>query len=127
MIKIYEDIKEFIKDESISNLEYKLSKNCYIVKIYNANCELIAEKGNDSELFVHGDISLIPELVHNMISLGLTFESYLMKKELSIAFDEAYTKILGGYFINVSCPIDKYVAMKYIAGNFDYSVYSRFL
>lgn len=122
MIKIYEDIKEFIKDESINNLEYKLSKNCYVVKIYDDNFELIAEKGNNSELFVHGDISLVPELVHNMISLGLTFESYLMNKELSIVFNEVYTKILGGVFIDITCPIDKYVSMKYIAGNLDYCI-----
>ena len=67
MIKIYEDIKDFV-DINIP-FEYKFSKNCYVIKIYNESCELIAEKGIDSELFVHGSVLLIPELVHNMISL----------------------------------------------------------
>ncbi len=115
MLKIYEDIKEFV-DINLES-EYKFSKDCYLLKVYDESCELFAEKGLDSELFIHGEVSLVPELVHNMISLGLCFDSYIMNNELSMAFNEAYTKILGGHFVSLVCPIDKYVSMKYVAGN----------
>lgn len=115
MIKIYEDIKEFIEVDV--DLEYKFSKDCYVLKVYDSDYELIVQKSKDSELFVHGAVSLIPELVHNMISLGLCFDSYIMSLELSKAFNEAYTKIMGGHFVSLLCPIDKYVSMKYVADN----------
>lgn len=120
MLKIYEDIKEFV-DINLES-EYKFSKDCYLLKVYDESCELFAEKGLDSELFIHGEVSLVPELVHNMISLGLCFDSYIMSLELSNAFNEAYTKIMRGHFISLSCPIDKYVSMKYVDDNIEYCV-----
>lgn len=113
MIKIYEDIKEFINSEINLEYEYKFSKDCYVIKVYDENCELIAEKGIDSELFVTGSVSLMGELVKNMISLGLCFDSYVMSKELSDVFNAEYISILGGTFVSVECPIKGYVSMKY--------------
>ena len=91
MIKIYEDIKEFIGNNAgIGDIEYKFSKNCYLLKVYDETCELIVEKGIDSELFVTGSVSLMGELVENMIQLGLCFETYVMTMELSEAFNKKY-------------------------------------
>lgn len=115
MIKIYEDIKEFIGNNvGIGDIEYKFSKNCYLLKVYDETCELIVEKGIDSELFVTGSVSLMGELVENMIQLGLCFETYVMTMELSEAFNKKYVEILGGSFISVECPIKGYVSMKYV-------------
>ena len=68
MLKIYEDIKEFVGNLGVGENEYKFSKNCYLLKVYDESCELYAEKGIDSELLVTGSVSLVAELVKNMIS-----------------------------------------------------------
>ncbi len=118
MIKIYDDIKEFIgKDISSEGLEYKFNKDCYLIKVYDSDCELICEKNTGSELFVHGAVSLIGELVYNMVTLGLSFDTYTMSKELADSFNREYTSLVGGAFREISCPIDGYVSMKYEVGN----------
>ena len=45
MIKIYEDIKEFIEVDV--DLEYKFSKDCYVLKVYDSDYELIVQKSKD--------------------------------------------------------------------------------
>ena len=117
MLKIYEDIKEFVGNLGVGENEYKFSKNCYLLKVYDESCELYAEKGIDSELLVTGSVSLVAELVKNMISLGLSFDSYYMTKELSATFNKEYVNILGGHFEELECPIKGYVSMKYVPGN----------
>ena len=59
MLKIYEDIKEFVGNLGVGENEYKFNKNCYLLKVYDESCELYAEKGIDSELF---NIDLIQNL-----------------------------------------------------------------
>ena len=60
-------VKEFTNIDL--NYDYKFSRDCYVLKVYDNNSELIAEKSKDSELLVHGAVSLVSELVHNMISI----------------------------------------------------------
>lgn len=118
MIKIYSNINEFLNN-NLSNIYYEFTVDTYILKVSNDNEELIVEKGLDSELFITGSVNLIPELIDNMISLGLKFETYTMKQELALEFNKLYVKKLSGSFTELSCPIKGYVSMQYNNGNLE--------
>lgn len=115
MIKIYDNKDEFLK-ENIQKLNsfdkkfinkyvddlYEFSQNSYLLKITNDDEFLLALKSIKNDCFlVIGNVSLIKELINNIVSLGLRFGSYVMKEELSIEFNKIYLNKMKGSFVNI--------------------------
>ena len=96
---------------------YSLGNKYYNEKNYT-EAQTITEAIFDLLDYLHkGSINLLEELVKNIISLGLKFDTYVMNADLAKKFNELYLEKMSGQFEEISCLDKGYVSMKYQVGH----------
>ena len=99
MIKVYKNYQEFTLDNNdIKSLDecYQtldcFSCDCFAIKVFDNNKQIIAIKNKDTNLLVFKDYELVDELVYHMVTLGLRFTKILTSNLIYNQFVLSYKK-----------------------------------